>query len=312
VGALPQSSLHPQSDFAWATQDLFSVIFWWAVAVFVVVEALLLYIVVRFRARPGAPTPRPTHGHTLLEIGWTVAPALILVFIAIPTIQTIFRDVYRVPDGALRVEVTGRQWWWEIHYPELGIVTASELHLPVGRPVALQLGTLDVIHSFWVPRLAGKRDMTPGRTTHLAFTPDRVGVFPGQCGEFCGVSHANMLFRVVVTSDSAFRVWARREAGGAVVPAPGSLEARGRDVFTRTPCVGCHTIAGVSAGLAGPNLTHIGSRTTIASGLYANDARTLARWIVAAPTLKPGALMPPIELSPADRDAVVAYLLSLK
>ena len=192
AGEFPQSTLHPASDFAGQLDALFRGIFWWALGVFVVVEGLLLYAIIRFRRREGGPEPRQLHGHTALEIGWTIAPAIILVFIAVPTIRTIFASTGEAPPGALRVEVIWHQWWWEFRYPELGITTANELHLPVGRPVALEMTTADVIHSFWLPRLAGKRDVIAGRVNRLAFTPDSTGIFLGQCAEYCGESHANM------------------------------------------------------------------------------------------------------------------------
>lgn len=316
-GPFPQTTLAPKSDFGWAIQDLFTTIFWWAVVVFVVVEGLLLYAIVRYRQRPGRPTPKPVHGHTLLEIGWTLAPALILVFIAVPTMQTIFRTSGRAPEGALRVEVIGHQWWWEYRYPDLGIVTANELHLPVGRPVALAITSADVIHSFWAPGLGGKRDATTGHITRIALQADSAATYSGQCAEFCGVSHANMRLKVMVEPDSAFQAWVARQGGGPQPIAKGSLAERGQQLFARSPCLACHTMEGVAAakGVQGPNLTHLGSRTTIASGLYANTTESLRRWILDAPALKPGSLMPKMDLtamgySSEDIDALVAYLES--
>jgi cytochrome c oxidase subunit 2 len=311
-GPFPQTTLAPKSDFGWAIQDLFTTVFWWAVAVFVIVEGLLLYTVLRYRQRPQAAPPPHHHGHTALEIAWTLAPAVILVFIAIPTTQTIFRTSGRAAPGALRVEVIGHQWWWEFRYPDLGIVTANELRLPVGRPVALEMTSADVIHSFWVPGLGGKRDVTQRRTTRLAFTPDSTGVYSGQCAEFCGVSHANMRLRALVDSGPAFDAWVARQRGGVEAAARGSLEERGLQVYRRSPCVACHALEGVSAALIGPDLSHVGGRTTIASGLLPNTAENLTRWIRDAPSVKPGALMPPMPLSDDDLTAVVAFLRSLQ
>ncbi len=313
-GPFPQTTLAPRSDFGWAIQDLLGGIFWWAVVVFAVVEGLLLYAIVRYRRRPGAPEPKATHGHTVLEIAWTLAPALILVFIAIPTVRTIFRTAGAAPGpgAGLRVQVIGHQWWWEFRYPDLGVVTANELHLPVGRPVALELSSADVIHSFWAPGLGGKRDVIQGRTTRLAFTPDSVGTYAGQCAEFCGLSHANMRLTVVVEPDPAFAAWVGQQQTGPVPAARGSLEERGGQVFARSACAGCHTIEGVSRGLIGPNLTHVGGRTMIASGLFPNTADHLGRWIADAPAMKPGSLMLRMALPPDDLRALVAYLQSLK
>jgi len=313
-GPFPQSTLHPRSDFARATDHLFTDIFWWAAGVFIVVELMLVVAIVRFRHREGRPAPKPTHGHTLMEIAWTLAPAVILVFVAVPTVRTIFATAGEAPADALNVDVIGHQWWWEFRYRELGLVTANELHVPLGRTVQLSITSADVIHAFWAPPLGGKRDAIPGHVTRIAFRPDQVGDYSGQCAEFCGASHANMRLRVVVDSDSRFGRWATVQLAGPAALAPGTLAERGKAVYARSACIGCHTIQGVSPGVIGPNLTHVGSRTTIASGLFPNDSAHLASWIADAPALKPGALMmrmkPP--LSDADIAAIVAYLGSLK
>ena len=313
-GPFPQSTLHPRSDFARGTDALFTDIFWWAAAVFVVVELMLLVAIVRFRHREGRAAPRPTHGHTLMEIGWTLAPAVILVFVAVPTVRTIFATAGEAPADALKVDVIGHQWWWEFRYQELALVTANELHVPLGRVVQLSITSADVIHSFWAPPLGGKRDAIPGHMTRIAFRPDSVGDYSGQCAEFCGASHANMRLRVIVDSDSGFGRWATVQLAGPAAPAPGTLAERGRAVFARSACIGCHTIQGVSPGVIGPNLTHVGSRTTIASGLFPNDSAHLARWIADAPSLKPGSLMTRMQppLTDADIAALGAYLQSLK
>jgi cytochrome c oxidase subunit II len=313
-GPFPQTTLAPRSDFGTAVDQLFTTIFWWAVVVFVIVEGLLLFAIIRYRRRPGAAEPKGLHGHTALEIGWTLAPALILVFIAVPTMRTIFATSGRAPAGALRIQVIGHQWWWEYRYADLGIVTANELHLPVATPVQLEMTSADVIHSFWAPGLGGKRDLMQGRTTRIAFTADSTGEYLGQCAEFCGASHANMRLRVFVQSDSAFQAWVRRQRAGPGPVAQGSPAERGRELFGRSACIACHTIDGIpqARGTLGPNLTHVGGRTTIASALFPNTADYLRRWILNAPSLKPGALMPPMVLPDADLAALVAYLQSLQ
>jgi len=295
-GPFPQSTLEPRSDFGWAIDHLFTDIFWWAAGVFLVVETLLVVTLIRFRHREGRPPPRPTHGHTVMEIAWTLAPAVILVFVAVPTVRTIFATAGEAPADALKVDVIGHQWWWEFRYPELGLVTA------------------DVIHSFWAPTLGGKRDAIPGRINRIAFRADSMGDYSGQCAEFCGESHANMRLRVVVDSDSGFGRWATVQLAGPARPAPGTLAERGKAVFARSACLGCHTIQGVSPGIIGPNLTHVGSRTTLASGLFPNDSAHLASWIADAPSLKPGSLMTRMQppLTDADIAALVAYLESLR
>jgi cytochrome c oxidase subunit 2 len=311
----PQSTLNPASDAGSAIDGLYRLIFWWAVAVFVVVQTALVVTLIRYRKRPGQGEPKQTHGHTLVEIAWTLVPALILVFIAVPTIRTIFQLRGVAPADALQVEVTGHQWWWEFRYPDQGIVTANELHVPEGRPVALAITSADVIHSFWAPRLSGKRDAMPGRITRLVFTADSVGTFLGQCAEFCGVSHANMRLRVMVDSPAAFDAWvARQSAPPLPVDSSDGLALRGEAAFRqiRDPanhsCVACHTIAGVSGGVLGPNLSHVGSRTTIAGGTLSSDSAGLARWLRDPLREKPGSLMPRIDLSDEEIAALIAYL----
>ncbi len=313
-GPFPQTTLHPRSDFGSAIDRLFTDILGWAVVVFAIVEALLVYTLIRYRHRPGGPAPKPLHGHTALEIAWTLAPAFILLFIAVPTMRTIFVTAGEAPASALKVDVVGHQWWWEYRYPDLGIVTASELHVPVGQPVQLSITSADVIHSFWAPGLGGKRDAIPGHVTRIAFRADSTGDYSGQCAEFCGVSHANMRLRVFVDGDAAFQAWVKRQQGGPAPIAKGSLAARGREVFSRNACIGCHTMAGVpvAKGVVGPNLTHVGSRSTIAGGIFPNDSLHLARWIADAPSLKPGSLMTKMLLGDADLAALVAYLQSMR
>lgn len=312
-GGYPQSALHPTSDFAHRLDDLFMQIFWWAVGVFVVVMAALAVTLVRWRERPGARRPAEVHGAVLLEIGWTLAPALILVAIAIPTIRTIF-VVDRGPDdeNALTLEVVGRQWWWEFRYPELGIVTANEAHVPVGRTIDVRLRSADVIHSFWVPRLGGKRDLTPGRENQIWFTPDSVGVFWGQCAEYCGTAHALMGLRIIVDDAAGFEAWASRERAGAAAPEDAPARA-GQGVFMNNACVSCHTISGTAAqGRFGPDLTHFGSRLTIGAGILENTPENLARWIDSTQHVKPGNLMPEVELTGQQVQQLAAYLSSLR
>ena len=313
-GPFPQTTLAPRSDFGVAVDNLFTNIFWWAVVVFAIVEGLLLFVIVRYRQRKGGGQPSRLHGHTALEIGWTLAPALILDFIAVPTMRTIFATAARAPEGALRVEVIGHQWWWEFRYPELGVVTANEMHLPRGKPVQLDMTSADVIHSFWAPGLGGKRDLTPGRVTRIVFTPDSLGEVAGQCAEFCGASHANMRLRVFVQSDSAFRAWAARQLMAAAVPPRGSPAERGQELFARGACIACHTITGVpqARGTVGPNLTHLGSRTMLAGAMLPNTEEWLRRWVTNAPSLKPGSLMPAMPLPDDQVAALIAYLQSLK
>ena len=416
----PNSVFHSRTDTNRDIGFLFEILIWFGSIVFVVVEAILIYTLVRFRRHAGTTRqPEHVHGNTTLEITWTIVPALILVFIAIPTVRTIFRTQSKARSDALQVEVIGHQWWWEFRYPQYAmrsangkldtVITANELYLPKGRMVNFTLKSVDVIHSFWVPALSGKRDVIANHTNYLWFTPDSATstAYNGFCVEYCGASHANMRFRTFVVSPDEFASWIAHQqttaafatptpapaagntaaataaatanartvpsAGptGAGVPnapttqAPAPVAQAGFIAFPRermpaytvpntpTPdiaygdpygnpargaellmkgqgaCLGCHTIRGNPSmiGQIGPNLTHLGSRTTIAAGLFPNDARHLALWIKNARKMKPGVLMPTIGLNEYDPQLkttmkagltdqqiadIVAYLQALK
>jgi cytochrome c oxidase subunit II len=320
-----QSTINPVTEYGEAIHKLYVQIFWWTMLILAVVWGLLAYILVRFREKPGQERPKPVHGHVGLEIAWTLVPALIVVAIVIPTIRTIF-EIQRPPEGdVLVVEVTGKRYWWSFHFPDLGVTTANELHLPVGRPVSLRLESGDVIHSFWVPKIGGKRDVNPvarvpeGREPKrnwMHFTIKEEGVFWGQCAEFCGEAHSLMGIRVVAQSEEDFQAWvetwntpaptANAPAAGDVIP-PGAgtqvemaapeedpLVARGRQVFFRESyCVLCHAIEGtLAAGIIGPNLTRFGSRLTLGAGMLPNTEENLIAWITDPRGIKPGAQMP--------------------
>ena len=214
------------------------------------------------------------------------------------------------PDDSLEVVATGHQWWFEFEYPGLGVTTANELHIPVGQSVNVELRSTDVIHSFWVPRLSGKVDMVPGHDNRLWFTPEEPGVFLGQCAEFCGTSHANMRFRVFVDTQEDFDAWVAQQAADALPP-EGELATAGQTIAT-TICAACHTIRGTNAaGQIGPDLTHVGSRTTIASGILENTPENLRAWITNPPAEKPGSLMPVLPLTDEQIVQVSEYLLGL-
>lgn len=276
------------------------------------VEGILLFSVLRFRHKEGAPNPAQHHGHTTLEIAWTLAPALILVFIAVPTVRTIFEVAGTAPPGALRVEVIGHQWWWEYRYPDLGIVTANEMHVPVGKPVSIDITSMDVIHAWWTPKLGGKRDAIPNHHNKIAFTADSVGEYMGQCVEYCGASHANMRLRTFVDTDSAFQAWVANQKTTPALPAKGTPEEAGRADFQKYGCIGCHTVAGYSNGPIGPNLTHVASRSMIAGDIMMNTEQHLRDWIANPPGMKPGSIMPNLHVSQPDLTALIAYLQSLK
>jgi cytochrome c oxidase subunit 2 len=308
----PMSTVVARSDVARAILHVYSIVTWATAIIGVLVFVALFVTLVRFRARPGDTTlPRQTRGHTLLEITWTIAPALALLVIAIPTIQVIFRtQSAATPPDALQVTVRGWQWWWEFRYPQLDLVTANELHLPAGRRVVLRLDGPDVIHSFWIPHLGGKRDVIPGRLNQITLTPERPGEYWGQCAEFCGASHANMGMRAVVQSAADFDAWvAQQRAAPAEAAGPA---AAGKALFAGSACVGCHTIKGVSAGILGPDLTHFGSRGMLAAGMWPNTPDNVAEWVKDPQRLKPGVKMPALGLTDDQAKAIAAYLTSLK
>ena len=221
-GDYPNSVFHSRTEFNRDTDALFQLIIKLGVVVFILVFALLIVTMVKYRSRPGQREPEHVHGNTTLEILWTIIPALVLLWIAVPTVKTIFRTQAEAPAGALQVQVTGHQWWWEFKYPELGITTANELYLPKGRTVNFELKTVDVIHSFWIPALGGKRDLVTNHTNHIWFTPDSLTekAFNGVCVEYCGASHANMRFRAFVVEAADFDSWAAHQKTTAAFTLP--------------------------------------------------------------------------------------------
>ena len=222
----PQTALRPLSDFGKIGDDIQTTTFYWALGVFVLVEGALLYAIFRFRGKPDDPEPRQVHGNTTVEIIWTVIPALILAAIAVPTVRGIF-ETNAIPKGdILTIEVVGHQWWWEFRYPDLKLTTANEVHIPVGQTVSFRMSTADVIHSFWPPRFAGKRDVFPNRQTRLWFKAEQAGEYPGQCAEFCGIEHARMAFRVRAQTPEEFQAWvAHMQTLGAKPAAAGAAPA---------------------------------------------------------------------------------------
>ncbi|MHB8621212.1 MAG: cytochrome c oxidase subunit II [Chloroflexota bacterium] len=306
----PQTTLAPQSDFAVKIQDLLKLTFFLACGVFVVVEGMLAYVLIRYRSRGTGELPRQTHGNTRLEIAWTIAPAILLAIVAVPTVQTNFDTQAPPPAHSMQVNVIGHQWWWEFQYPALGITTANEVHLPLNKPVSFNLESADVMHSFWLPRLGGKRDVIPNHTNHLWWTPDAIGVSPGQCAQFCGTEHAKMGMKVFVQSQTDFNAWVKDQQAKPVPTT--AATAAGAKAFALDGCIGCHTINGVSTGHVGPNLTHVASRTTIAANSLPNDPQHLAAWLRNPQAEKPGVLMPNLHLSQQDIQSLVVYLQSLK
>jgi cytochrome c oxidase subunit 2 len=295
--------------------NVFLITLYVSLGIFLATGSLLIYTVWRFRAKSEtalAPLSQ-SHGNPKIELTLIAVVSLLLLIIAVPNIRALFAASQPPvdPEG-LRVEVTAGQWWWKFEYPELGLVTANELHIPVGRVVQARLRSVDVIHSFWVPKLAGKMDLIPNKENQLWFEAESAGVYLGQCAEFCGASHANMRFRVVAQSESNFDAWVQAQKQPAQVPTDAIAQA-GEQLFVQRGCVGCHAIAGTAAQAeVGPNLTHFGSRQTLAAGILDNAPDNLARWLKNPQAVKPGSLMPNLGLPDDDITALVAYLQSLK
>jgi cytochrome c oxidase subunit 2 len=310
----PMTTLAPKSDLAQWIQSLYIQVTVWDAIIFAIVIVAFFLAVFVFSSRVGEAAPASTASSDLgLEIAWTLGPTLVLLMISVPTIRTIFRSQPAVPPkGALEIKVVAHQWWWEFDYPD-GAKASNELHIPVGRPIRLSLESGDIIHSFWVPQLGGKRDVVPGQINELTFVATVPGVYPGQCAEFCGLSHANMRFRTFVDSPDNFAKWDRDQLAGPVTnSASDSLASDGAKVFADSPCTTCHMIQGVSKGYIGPDLTHFGGRTTLAAGVLKNTPENVAKWIENPQEIKPGANMPPLLLPGPKLNALVAYLESLK
>lgn len=348
-----QDSLNPRGPEAQKIDTLFQPVFWIAVGVFIVVEGGILYLSLRYRHRKGSDPSMPpqVHGNTKIEIGWTILPALVLAVIAVPTVTTIFELARKPTDpNTINVSVFGHQWWWQFDYtdPDIGfsdtvpLKTANQLVIPEDTPVYLTLQSegglitgndpdYKVIHSFWVPELAGKQDVIPSRENHLTIQADDPGTYRGQCLEFCGLSHANMRFEVLVKTQAEFDAWVEQQRTDAPAPEAGSSEETGQQLFdgglgqeSGGQCIGCHTINGVNgqADMAGsnvaPDLTHFASRTCFAGCMFTRDGGEqayrdrLVAWLLDPAGVKPGAKMPDYRLTDAEAEALADYLLSLE
>jgi cytochrome c oxidase subunit 2 len=327
--------------------------------IFIGVSALLIYALVRYRARAGENTEPPqVFGSVQIELAWTIIPILIIVTLFLGTARVLFsvQDA-RKPASAIDVVAVGHQFWWEFRYPQYNVVTANELHIPVSnpafsRPTFMKLTSAEVMHSFWVPRLAGKTDLLPNRVNEMWLDPQQTGIFLGQCAQFCGMEHARMLLRVYVDSPEQFQQWiaGQQKAQGDLGVAPGGalslpnqgdggngpppanspmtrVEAPaqprgapqninahdGQLVFEQQACINCHTVAGtVANGRYGPDLTHLMSRDTLGAGATTNTPDHLRDWIADPNTFKPGSMMPAMHLTDRQNEQITAYLLTLK
>lgn len=337
----PQNTFDPAGPVARQQLDLWNIVFPIAVGVFVLVQGMLLLAVWRFRQRPDddGQLPKQVAGNTRLEILWTLIPAVILASIAVPTIATIF-SLADEPDDALQVRVIAKQYWWEFEYmgeEGQGVVTANQFNIPVDRPVYLHMESLSaalpdpgevgpktgpvaqgVIHSFWVPRLAGKQDVFPGQIRNLTIQADEPGSYEGQCAEFCGLSHSRMRFEVIAQEPAEFDAWLAAQAAPADSGGRDGLAAQGEDLFGDLACINCHAIRGyetadgqAATARIGPDITHFAARDTFAGAVLDNEPEVVAEWLRNPQALKPGAQMPNLNLSDEEIEALVAYLESL-
>jgi cytochrome c oxidase subunit 2 len=316
--ALVPSVFAPESAPAHSILHLAGFVLAITAGIFIVVASLLAYAVVRFRRRveDDGTEPAQIYGSGPVEVAWTTVPFLIVVVLTLSTARIVHEvQDARQPQAALEVQVIGHQWWWEFRYPKLGIVTANELHVPVSkagdrRPTFLDLRSADVVHSFWVPRLAGKTDLIPNKINSMWIEPERAGLFLGQCAKYCGTQHAKMLLRVYADTPENFDRWVK---GQQETAEKDPKVAAGRLVFEQTACINCHSIKGTIAnGRFGPDLTHLMSRGTLASGALSNSPSGLRAWIKSPDQLKPGVLMPAMNLNAPDLDRLVEYLVTLK
>src|SRR6058998_3485781 len=308
----------PVSTPALAIRDLSFFVLAITAAIFLIVAGFAVYTLIRFGRRPTNPEVEPAqvYGSTQIELAWTVVPLLIVVVLFLVTARYIYGIERRPqPLDALELTVVGHQWWWEIRYPKLGIVTANEVHVPVSdaaRPVPtfITLESVDVAHSFWVPQLAGKMDVIPNKTNRVWIEPHEAGTFVGQCAEYCGLQHALMLLVVVVHPKDEFWKWvAAQQTAPAEVPAA----REGRELFASLACISCHTVRGTAGnGVFGPDLTHLMSRWTLGAGAASNTPANLRAWVKDPSALKAGALMPAMQLDDAQLDQLLAYLVTLR
>jgi cytochrome c oxidase subunit II len=289
--------------------------------IFLIVGGLLLYALVRFRHRStdSEHEPAQIYGSNQIELSWTVIPILIVVMLFLSTTRVVLEtEAAPKPAKAMNVTVIGHQYWWEYRYPGLGIVTANELHIPISdpknpTPTYLEMSSADVSHSFWVPRLAGKTDLIPNRINTMWIDPQKPGLYLGQCSQYCGVQHAKMLLRVYAQTPEDFAVWVRQQQKPAGSDLSGNpLAVEGKNTFLHNACINCHTVSGtVANGRFGPDLSHLASRDTIASGPVPNNAENLKQWIAEPDAMKPGSLMPSMHLKNHDLDTITAYLRTL-
>lgn len=303
--------MQPAGDNARQTLDLFIILLIGSGIILVGVEGWIIYALIAYRRRAGNDgIPPQTHGNNTLEAVWTAIPTAIVIALAVLTIRTIMVQAAEPGPDALRVNVYGNQWWWEFEYPEYGVTTANEIYLVADREAALTLQSEDVIHGFWIPKLSGKMDVVPGRVNGFKFTPEEVGVYEGQCTEFCGWAHADMRIKTFVVTQAEFDDWVAIQTRDASVE---QQESEGARLMVSKTCNACHAIRGtIIQGQEGPELTAFGIRTVIGSNIVPNTPENLRAWIQNPEQIKPGVLMPALGLTDAETDTIATFLEGLR
>jgi cytochrome c oxidase subunit II len=310
---MPNSNaLDPQSPLARAIYDLgivSSVVF---ALIFVIVTGAITYSIFRFRTRAGEPDPRQIQGNRKVTIAWTVIPFLIVIFLFLMTIGAMNR-ADPPPAPAPDLVITGHQYWWQVDYPGSGVITANEIHIPTGKALSVRLESKDVLHEFWVPKLTRKMSNVPGQPNHIWLQADKPGSYIGQCSEFCGTQHAWMRILVVADEPTQFEAWQRAQLQPAQA-ASTDVTAKGLTVFQTSTCINCHAIRGVAGAdlRVAPDLTHVGSRKQLASGMIDNTPGNMRLWLKSPQHIKPGALMPDFTLTDEQLDQLATYLSTLK
>jgi len=306
------SVLDPASTQGREILGLFWVVLGITGVIFLVVATLVVFVAVRYRRRPGGPAPSQTDENVALELVWTVIPLVILSVLFVLTVRVMHRVDPQAKDRDPDLLIVAHQWWWELHYPDLGVVSANEIHVPVNTKLLLKLESADVVHDFWVPALGKKVDAIPGHPNTLWLNVDRPGVFLGTCDEFCGAEHAWMRIRVVGQQKNEFDAWAAHQALPAGRPSTPNAR-RGAELFNQKTCASCHAIGGTSArARIAPDLTHVASRRTLGSGVLENTRANLARWIADPQGIKPGCDMPDLHLDQTEVELVTDYLEELQ
>jgi len=310
---MPNSNaLDPQSPLARAIYNLGiveSIIF---ALIFVIVTGAITFSIFRFRTRAGEPDPKQIAENKMVTITWTIIPFLIVIFLFVITLSTMNRaDPPPAPSPDL--VITGHQFWWQVDYPGSGVVTANEIHIPSGKPLSVRLESKDVLHEFWVPKLTRKMSNVPGQPNHIWLQADKPGNYIGQCSEFCGTQHAWMRILVVADEPAQFEEWQRAQLQPAQAPI-NDAASKGLTVFQTSTCINCHAIRGVAGAnlRVAPDLTHVGSRKQLASGMIDNTPANMRLWLKSPQHIKPGALMPDFSLTDEQLDQLAGYLSSLQ